>query len=49
LTLEENVHLDLSIFFARFGVVDISLSVKVSDDYDTFLVVIIVKKPSETY
>lgn len=40
LPLKQNIHLDITEFFAGFGVVDVTLAVKVGNDDDAFFVTI---------
>lgn len=49
LTLEQHVHLDLSILVFGLGVVDVALAVEIGNDYNAFFVVVIVEKPSRGY
>jgi hypothetical protein len=46
LTLEQDIHLDLSVFISRFGVVNIALSVQIGNNHNALLVVIVVQEPS---
>lgn len=46
LTLQQNVHLDISVFVTCLGVVDVAASIQVSNNDDTLFIVVVVEEPS---